>query len=378
MHYDLKSVRDADVAGKRVLLRTSLNVPLATDGTISDTYRLRRALPTLFHLTERGARVVLIGYFGREGATLRPVFDTLSRLAKRTPMHFSQTPVQSVLPEVEALAEGECLVLENMRLYAGEEHNDAAFARELAALADVFVNDSFAEAHRSYASNAGVAALMPSFAGLLLLEEVTRLSEALLPPAGSVAVIGGAKYETKQPLIEKIAHIYDRVLIGGALANDFLKARMVAVGASLISDEAVGQSVADLPQIAVPEDVVLQSPRGVRASAVADIQADERIVDVGPQTATNWSQALAEAPLALWNGPLGLYEGGFSHATDMIARAIAQGRGRAIIGGGDTDAAVAKFQFDPERVFRSTGGGAMLQFLTEGTLPSIEALKQDR
>ncbi len=211
-----------------------------------------------------------------------------------------------------------------------------------------------------------------------MMEEMQQLKEALTPPPGSLAIIGGAKFETKQPLIEKLLPNYARILLGGALGNDVIKARGLPVGASLVSSVPASVAIAAEDKLAVTSDVVMEKleSKEARTGLVVDIRADERIADVGPVTATAWAQMAEDAPFVLWNGPLGIYEEGYTEASDLVAKALARSKARAVVGGGDTGAALSKYSFDPAKVFLSTGGGAMLQFLTEGTLPGIEALKK--
>jgi phosphoglycerate kinase len=374
---DLKSLEDADVAGKRVLLRMSLNVPLGKDGKVSDLFRLKRSLPTLEYLAQRGAKIIVVGYFGRAGESLKPVVDALQELVPHVPMRFFAGAPEDAGKEAATLAAGEALVLENIRKHPGEEKNDPALARSLAALADVYVDDAFAEAHRAYASNVGVATLLPSCAGFLMEEEVKHLTPALNPPPGAVAIVGGAKFETKQPLIEKLLGLYSKVLLGGALGNDMLKSRGFPFGSSLISNISVPEAIAGNERLLAPTDAAFMGgSMDGRTSAVTDTRADEKIVDIGPETALAWAKEIEAAPFVLWNGPMGVYEQGYTQGTDLLAGALAASDARAIIGGGDTAAAVSKFNFDPDRVFISSGGGAMLEFLISGTLPALEVLKK--
>ena len=375
---EMKSVRDADVAGKRVLLRTSLNVPIAADGSVGDVFRLQKDVATIEFLVRNGAKIILVGYIGREGGTLAPVAKTLQTLIPSIPIAFTTTAVADVGGEVAALKEGTCLMLENIRKEPGEEKNDATLAANLAKLADIFVDDAFPEAHRAYASNVGVASLLPAYAGLLLEEEVVRLSHALVPPAKSLAIIGGAKFETKQPLLEKLLTVYPNILLGGALANDLLKARGLTIGTSLISDAPVPEDLVGDERILMPDDVRVDGGAlGVRVAHTADVRADEHIVDIGTLTEASWSKHITEAEFVLWNGPMGIYEKGFVDGTDALAEALVNSSAKAVIGGGDTAAALAKFTFDPARIFVSTGGGAMLEFLANGgTLPALEVLKK--
>ncbi len=373
----IHSVTEADVRGKRVLLRTSLNLPILADGSVGDLFRLKRGLATIQYLTSHGAKVVLVGYIGRDPKqSLRPVAEALQKLVPDIKINFTDKYPHDCHDDVANLPDGECLMLENMRREPGEETNDSTIVKTLASLADLFVEDSFAEAHRAYASNVGVAKLLPSFAGLLLEEEIARLTEALTPPKNSLAIIGGAKFETKVPLIEKIISIYPTLLLGGALASDMLRARGMPTGRSLSSDTKLPTVIAKSDQIHVPSDVVVESD-GWRQARATDVRQCEMIVDIGAQTATDWAKRIAEAEFVLWNGPMGVYERGYVNGVAALARALAESPCKAVIGGGDTVAALDQFTFDPARVFISTGGGATLDFLANGgSLPALEVLKR--
>jgi phosphoglycerate kinase len=359
---EIKSVRDADVAGKRVLVHTDFDVPFK-DGKVADDTRIKAALPTLELLIGRGAqKIIIISKLGRPGG--KPV-DSL-RMA----------PVRDYLSGLIDM--GIIELRENLRFDPREEANDDAFARELAALGDLFVNEAFADSHREHASIVGIPKYLPSYMGLRFEKEIEKLSEALTPPQGAVAIIGGAKFETKQPLIEKLMPRYARVFLGGALGNDVIKARGLPVGASLVSNVPANVDIAGDDKLAVSTDAVIEvvGSKDSRTGLVVDVRANERIVDVGPVTAAAWAQVAEDAPFILWNGPLGIYEEGYTGASDLVAKAVSRSGGRAVVGGGDTAAAIKKYSVDPARVFVSTGGGAMLQFLTDGTLPGIEALKK--
>jgi len=251
-------------------------------------------------------------------------------------------------------------MLENVRFNPGEEKNDPAFAAELAQHGEIFVNDAFAVCHRAAASVVGVAALLPSYAGLLVQKEVDEISKALTPPEPAVAIIGGAKFETKIPLLTKLLETYGQVFLGGALANDMLKARGVDIKNSVASDTAVPAEMVSDPRILVPSDHIWQ---------------DDMIMDIGSDTAQHWSTMLATQQFVLWNGPLGWYEKGFAAGTDAVAAGLLNSPAHAVIGGGNTEEAISKITFDPARVFISTGGGAMLELITEGTLPGLEPLR---
>lgn len=319
---EVKSVRDADVKDKRVLLRVDFNV--LQEGKITGDLRIRSVVPTIQLLLQRGAsKIIIITHAGRpEGR----VVDELK--------------VAPIAARLKTLVDDSRIeVLENLRFDPREDANDVSYAKELALHGDIFVNDAFAVSHRTSASIVGVTKFLPSYAGLLMEKEINQLSRALTPPGGSVAVIGGVKGDTKIPLIEKLSKIYGKVFVGGAVANDFKPTAKNEI----------------VPTDGVPE---LGS-----------------MLDVGPHTSEAWAEEVKRAPFVLWNGPLGWYEKGYRAATDRIATAIVSGSAQAVIGGGDTVAVLSKYTFDPGRVYLSTGGGAMLQFLVDGTLPGIEALR---
>lgn len=365
----MRTVRDIRIFQNiPILVRAALNVPVE-NGKVVNEYRLRRALPTIRDLAERGARVVLIGHLegkglpaGRQGTeTLKPVAEALGALVRGVSF-FGETIGARARARVRDLAPGHIVVMENLRRHRGERANDRAFAEELAALADVFVEDSFDTCHRPHASIIGVPNILPSYAGLLLEEEVGELSRALSPKRPSLAVIGGAKFSTKEGVLNALLQTYDRVFVGGALANDFLKASGKDVGKSLVSesvDEKEIRRVLANPKLVVPLDSVV---------------ADGAIRDHGPRTSALLAELSARAKTILWNGPLGNYEHGFVDATNAFARAVADSSARSVVGGGDTVAAIESLGLLPRFSFVSTGGGAMLQFLAQGTLPGIEAL----
>lgn len=357
---EVKSIKDADVAGKRVVLRADFNVPVR-DGVVVEDSRITAVLPTIALLREKGAAAItIITHLGRPTAA----GDSSCDLA----------PVRAKLATLIDLTNIE--LYENLRFDPGEEANDPVFAQKLAALGDMYVNDAFAVSHRAHASVVGVPALLPHYAGLLMEKEITALTAALTPPQGSLAIIGGAKFETKLPLIKKLLTTYSEVLLGGALGNDVIKARGLPFGASLVSKQSVPVEVASNERLVAPVDAVVNTAPGAeRETSIADIRADEHIIDVGPATAKFWAEKIAAAPFVVWNGPMGIYEDGYTDGTDTLAEALSKSGARAVVGGGDTVAALQKHAFDTEKVFISTGGGAMLEFLADGTLPGVEALK---
>jgi len=343
-----------------ILVRAALNVPVE-NGCVVNNYRLRRAVPTIRFLAERGAKVVLIGHSGEKGTeTLEPVARALGELIQDVSF-FDESIGERVRAAIRDLSPGHVLVLENLRRDRGERGNDLAFARELAALADVFVQDSFDTCHRAHASIVSIPELLPSYAGLLLEEEIQGLLQALTPTHPSLAVIGGAKFSTKEPVLAMLLEKYDKVFVGGALANDFLKASGQEVGESIVSiaDPARVKNLLANPKLVLPIDSVTKN---------------DQILDQGPGTIALLANLAQKAKTILWNGPLGNYENGFVDATDAFAYAVANSSSHSIIGGGDTVAAIENLGLLPHFSFVSTGGGAMLDFLAKGTLPGIEAL----
>mgnify|MGYP001601967959 FL=1 len=381
----MRSVRDIPVFEHiPILVRTALNVPIE-NGKVVNEYRLRRAVPTIKFLAERGAKVILISHIGEEGTeTLEPVARALGKLIPGVSF-FGETIGERARGAIRALAPGGILVLENLRRNKGEAANDRAFAGELAALADIFVQDSFDTCHRAHASIVGVPTLLPSYAGLLLEEEVTELAGARTPAHPALAVIGGAKFSTKETVLAALLSTYDHVFVGGALANDFLKAAGQEVGKSLVS-EAAGDSIKKIlanPKLVLPIDSIvipaqLLGAENARAEAriapLGQVRPDEIILDSGPGTSALLSSLAQKAKTILWNGPLGNYEHGFVDATNDFARAVADSSAHSIIGGGDTIAAIENLDLLPRFSFVSTGGGSMLDLLAYGTLPGIDAL----
>jgi 3-phosphoglycerate kinase len=286
---------------------------------------------------------------------------------------------------VRALPPGGVVVLENLRRHKGERLNDHSFARELAALGDVFVQDSFDTCHRSHASIIGVPEFLPSYGGLLLAEEVAELSAALSPKHPALAVIAGAKFSTKEAVLTALVADYDHVFVGGALANDFIQAAGHAIGKSLVSEGGsypMKRLLAN-PKLVLPIDSLVVPAAGAKAAdarlharvaTLGDVRENEVILDHGPRTAELLFGLASKAKSILWNGPLGNYENGFTDATNALAGAIAASGAHSVVGGGDTIAAIESLGLLPRFSFVSTGGGAMLEYLAHGTLPGIEAL----
>ncbi len=369
-----KKIADvADLKGKRVLLRLDLNVPVVGD-EVRDDFRIRRSLPTLQMLKERGAKTILISHIESD------LTDSLARVASYIGRFCELKAFVAKLEDAPAVVanmqDGEIVMLENLRKNPGEKSNDPVFAGRLASLADYYVNDAFAVSHREHASIVSVPRLMKGFAGPLLSEEVEELSKAFNPPHPFLFVLGGAKFDTKLPLIEKFLAIADNVFVGGALANDIYKEKGYEVGASVVAKARINlKHVEQSPKLIVPSDVVVQSPMAKSVKSPEQVGPGEKILDAGPQSVSELSDILSETEFVLWNGPLGDYEKGFSAGTEGLARAIVESRAKSVIGGADTIAVVSKMGLLEKFSFVSTGGGAMVEFLAKGTLPGIEALK---
>jgi len=271
---------------------------------------------------------------------------------------------------------GEVIMLENVRQHPKEKDDDGSFAAELASIADIYVNDAFAASHRAHASLAGVPRHLPSYFGLNFMHEYDELLKAAAPHAPSLFILGGAKFDTKMPLVEKYLDTYSNIFIGGALANDIFKARGLEVGNSLVSEiDLSGSPIINHEQIMTPIDVVVDGPQGRRTCAPDAVSPDERILDAGPETIALLSPLVGAAKTILWNGPLGNYEAGYGEQTEALAHLVAQSEGYAVIGGGDTIAAVENLRVQESIGFMSTAGGAMLTFLEAGTLPAIDAVQ---
>ena len=396
-----KSLDDIEVAGKRVLVRVDLNVPMR-EGAVGDTTRIDRVAPTLTELAGRGARVIVASHFGRPkgkpvaAMSLGPLAEPLSQALGGLPVRFVPDCVGAEAEAaVATLAPGEVLLLENLRFHAGEEANDPAFADALARLADLYVNDAFSAAHRAHASTTAVAERLPNAAGLLMQAELEALGKALQAPERPViAIVGGAKVSTKLALLANLIERVDRLVIGGAMANTFLHARGVAIGASLHEPDLaadarriMGEAESAGCEIVLPADVVVtrEFREGAESEAVptADVPAEGMILDLGPETCKRIEAVLAESRTLVWNGPLGAFEiVPFDRATTTCARAAARlteaGKLLSVAGGGDTVAALQGAGVLGAFSYVSTAGGAFLEWLEGRTLPGVAALEAAR
>ena len=370
----MKKITDiSDLRGKRVIVRASLNIPLE-DGQIRNAFRLKRALPTLRYLHEQGAKTIIIGHIGRKPEeTLKPIFDALE---KDFPMHWGGLITSDTFKERAALiSEGSFLMTENLRQDEREETDDSEFATYMAQFADIYVNDAFAEAHREHASLSALAKLLPAYAGLNLLQEVQELQKVMVPERPSLFMLGGAKFETKMPLVEKYLDVYDKVFIAGALANDVFKALGYEVGESLVSDVSIaGAAFLKSDKLVIPVDVIVEGPNGIRTCTPDKVRPDEKIYDCGPATTDLLATYIDEAATILWNGPFGNYEAGFKESTETTMKHLAASDAFSVVGGGDTVAAIEELGLNSKIGFISIGGGAMLTYLEDGSTPVLDLL----
>jgi phosphoglycerate kinase len=297
-------------------------------------------------------------------------------MTKYLPMHWGgDLTTEGFRQHLELMGDGDILMAENLRQYKGEENNDADFVARLASLGEVYVNDAFAEAHREHASTYGIAKQLPAYAGLTLLEEVTELQKVMKPSHPSLFLLGGSKFETKMPLVEKYLKLYDYVFIGGALANDIFKARGFEVGTSMVSNVSLaGAPFLNDKKLLVPIDVIVDGPNGRQTKTPDKVTKDEKIFDCGPMTVEMLATYIEKAKTILWNGPFGAYEFGYQQSTELTARHIAASDAYSVLGGGDTVAAVEKMKINELFGFVSVGGGSMLSYLEEGGTPVLDLL----
>jgi phosphoglycerate kinase len=388
------SVRDADVAGKRALVRVDFNVPLE-GGRVADDTRIRAALPTIELLRERGASLVLVSHLGRPQGkvvpelSMKPVGERLSVLLGDVLVHQAPAVVgDDVRTMAEGLHPGDVLLLENVRFEPGETENDPGLAARLASLADLYVDDAFGAAHRAHASTAGVAERLPAYAGLLLEREVSELTRVVEEPRRPlVVVLGGAKVSDKVGVIDRFLEVADEILIGGAMCFSFFRARGIATGDSLVeeqgvklAEEALARAEGSDCDLRLPSDLVLgrefDADTEVRKSDGVEVPDGWMGLDVGPRTANAYAEAIAAAGTVLWNGPMGAFElAPFAAGTRAVAEAVAAAPGTTVVGGGDSVAALQRFGLAEKVDWLSTGGGASLELLEGRELPGVEALR---
>jgi phosphoglycerate kinase len=392
-----RTLDDADLAGKRVLLRVDLNVPME-DGKVSDTTRIDRVLPTIREIADKGGKVILLAHFGRpkgrdEKNSLRQVVPALGHALGR-PVTFVDDCIGNAAAEaVSAAKNGDVLLFENTRFHAGDEKNDAEFVRALAANGDVYVNDAFSAAHRAHASTEGLAHVLPAYAGRTMQAELEALSAGLDNPARPVmAIVGGAKVSTKLDVLQQMVAKVDHLIIGGGMANTFLAARGVDVGKSLCEHDLVvtareieEKARAAGCEIVLPVDALVarefKAHPSYRVVPVGDVEADEMILDAGPLSIAEVVLRLEKVKTLVWNGPFGAFElPPFDTATVAVAKAAAKrvkaGQLVAVAGGGDTVSAMNHAGVADDLTYVSTAGGAFLEWMEGKALPGVEALRK--
>ncbi|MET0640529.1 MAG: phosphoglycerate kinase [Hyphomicrobium sp.] len=396
----LKTTDGIDVAGKRVIVRADLNVPVR-DGKVTDATRLERVLPGVRALADRGAKVIVISHFGRPkngpeaSLSLKPIAESMEQLLGRAVAFGSDSIGEQAATTISGLKNGDVALLENLRFHKGEEKNDLKFAEELAKLGDIFVGDAFSCAHRAHASTEGLTHFLPSYAGPLLMEEIDALRKALeKPQRPTAAVVGGAKVSTKIPVLTNLVGKVDKLIIGGGMANTFLQATGVMVGKSLAEPEFDGTARDILTEakkrgceIVLPIDAVIarEFKEGAAHEVVPvdGVPFDAMILDVGPQSVARLASVLASCKTLLWNGPLGAFEiSPFGEGTFALAREAANltkaGKLVSVAGGGDTVAALNAAGVADDFTYISTAGGAFLEWLEGRELPGIAALTREK
>ncbi|MBU7006252.1 phosphoglycerate kinase [Phosphitispora fastidiosa] len=391
----VNTIREMNVKGKRVFVRVDFNVPLDEARAITDDTRIRAAVPTIKYLTEHGAKVILASHLGRpkgqvtEKYSLAPAAKRLEEILGQKVVFTRDCIGEEPQKAVAKMNNGDVVLLENLRFHAGEEKNDPEFVRELAALADIFVNDAFGTAHRAHASTAGIAGLLPAGAGFLMEKEVEYLGQAVRNPVRPfTAIIGGAKVSDKIGVIENLLDKVDTLIIGGGMANTFLKAQGYDMGNSLVEEdkvalarETIEKAGAKNIKLLLPVDLVAAesvSPDSPHKVVSKDgVPGDWAAVDIGPETARIFAGAAREAGTIVWNGPMGVFEmASFARGTEAVAKAVGESAGTSIVGGGDSVAAVRKMGVAEKISHISTGGGASLEFLEGKELPGIKALEK--
>ncbi|MBB5180979.1 phosphoglycerate kinase [Planomicrobium koreense] len=386
------TMKDVDLKGKRVFCRVDFNVPMS-EGKVTDDTRIRAAVPTIEYLIENGAKVILASHLGRpkgavnEDMRLAAAGARLTELLHKQVKSLDESIGEKVEQEISAMAEGDVILLENVRFHAGEEKNDPELAKAFAALADVFVNDAFGAAHRAHASTAGIAEHLTAVSGLLLEKELDVLGKALSEPDRPfTAIIGGAKVKDKIGVIDHLLDKVDNLIIGGGLSYTFSKAQGNEVGNSLLEEDKIDLAKSFIEKakdkgvnLYMPIDVVVakefSNDGETKVVGISEIPSDWMGLDIGPETAKTYANVIKDSKLVIWNGPMGVFEmSSFENGTKSVAQAMAETEAYTIIGGGDSAAAVEKFNVADKMDHISTGGGASLEFMEGKDLPGVTAL----
>ena len=392
--FDIKTIDDELIANKKVLVRVDFNVSLSPEGAITDDTRITQAIPTIKKLLENKNKLILVSHLGRPKGfdpkySLQPVRDCLQKIfADYSVMLVTDFQSYEGKKQIENQKENEIILLENIRFFKGEKKNDEQFAKQLATLADIYVDDAFGSVHRAHASVAGVPQFIPGFAGLLLKEEIEMLSKIVNNPDHPVvAILAGAKISTKIGLISALMKTSDYIIVGGGIANTFLKAKGYKVGVSLVEEESIETASQMLTQfenssckLILPVDAICgnlqDSSIAIETNDVSSIPHNMSMLDIGPQSEKLFDEIIKKGKTIVWNGPVGMFENPlYRHGTDAVYNSVvSQSGATTIAGGGDTLAAIADKTENDKITHISTGGGAMLEFIEKGTLPGIEAL----
>lgn len=363
--------------GQYVLIRVDFNVPMKnnTDAiTTQDAWRIEASCETITYVREQGAKVILISHAGKADQSLRPVAQYLQEYLD-TPIGFVPQITGDIVEEtLDRMGNGQIILLENLRSDVREKNNHQGFAEILATYADVYVNEAFSASHREHASIVGIPQLLPTYFGFQFHREYEALSQVLAPRKPLLVIVGGAKFDTKLPLIQKMLPQAHSLFVGGALAHTFFKYSGYEIGNSLYEEYPAVKELIDHPRILTPQDVVVESVDGATSKAYTEVEPHERIVDLGPVSVAELGPSIRSAKTIIWNGPVGWYEGGFDEGTRALLESIAQAPGYSLIGGGDTVAVIRTLDMMDEFDFVSTAGGAMLDFLIEGSLPGIDVV----
>ncbi|MEI8337759.1 MAG: phosphoglycerate kinase [bacterium] len=377
---DLPLIRDAkNLKGKTVILRVDLNVPVK-DGWVTDPFRIERSLETIKFLSQSGAKTILVSHLEDDKGTLEPIARYL--VASFPTMVFVKDIFNpDTKNSVSSMREGGVVLFENLRNWPGEKLNDQNFAKHLASFADIYVNDAFSVSHRKHASIVSLPKLLPSFIGMEFEREIKDLSLAFHPEHPFTLIIGGVKFDTKFPLLKKFFNIADKIFIGGAIANSFFKHQGFFVGDSVVFESPEMKNFDDavkMGKIILPTDLRVQSKGFINVKNPTQVSVGEKIWDIGPETEKTLAKIIEDSKFIVWNGPMGYFEEGAIQGNDACAKAIGESKATSIVGGGDTIASIQKLGIMNKIYFVSTGGGAMLDFLANGTLPGIESIKENK
>jgi len=370
----ITEIEEKDLKEKKVLLRLDLNIPFTEDGKVANDYRIQKSLDTVNFLKENKAKIIILAHIGREKTdSLKKVSDYLQDQDLIPNTFVPDIYNEEAEGVVNKMNSGDVIIFENLRQHDGEKEGTEEFIDHLSSFGDIYVNEAFSVAHRNHSSITGIPKKLPAYAGIRLSQEVEELSKAFNPPDPFLLIVGGAKFETKLPLVKKFTSIANMVFLGGALSNDIYRYQGFATDSSITSDTHLDQieELFETGKILVPADVILYTKEVKLPSRV---NSSEMIMDAGPQAVEVLGKLINSAKLIVWNGPLGFYEKGFTDSTNATLENLIKSDAEVIIGGGDLQVAISNFDL-PDRIFVSTGGGAMLDFLSNGILIGIEALK---